>query len=154
MDGAHNTCWNARHTLCKKCICARACAHMQRCRSFFEMEIIANLSWILREYRTGCRLPPADAALPAVSTKPNAQRCLLKISVQIHDSSWRGRRCSVAQTSFDHPHWKRPLQFVYGLHLRSTTELTHHRNPFLSFFAWVFFINWKLHVTIFCIWLR
>jgi len=26
MHGAHNTCWNAHHTLRKKCVCARECA--------------------------------------------------------------------------------------------------------------------------------
>jgi len=44
MHGAHNTCCNARPTLRKKCICARARAHMQRCRSFFAIEAIPNLS--------------------------------------------------------------------------------------------------------------
>ena len=85
------------NTLRKKCICARACAHMQRCRSFFAMEAIANLCWVLHEHRAGCRLPPAFATPPAVSTKPVAGRCSLKKSVQIHASSWRGRRCGVAQ---------------------------------------------------------
>jgi len=108
MHGAHNTCWNAHHTLRKKCICARACAQMQQCRSFFAMEAIANSSWVLRKHRAGCRLPPALAAPPAVSTKPVARRCLLKYSVQIHASSWRGRRCGVAQASFNHPRWCRP----------------------------------------------
>jgi len=46
------------HTLRKKCTCTRACAPMQRCRSVFAMEAIANLSWVLREHRAGCRLPP------------------------------------------------------------------------------------------------
>jgi len=35
------------HTLRKKCICARACAHMQRCRSFFAMKL-------LRTYLESC----------------------------------------------------------------------------------------------------
>ena len=108
MHGACNTCWNAHHALYKKCICARACAHMQRCRSFFAMEAIANLSWVLREHRAGCRLPPALATPPAVSTNPVARRCSLKKSVQIHASSWRGRSCGVAQALFNHPRWCRP----------------------------------------------
>jgi len=110
MHGAHNTCRNAYHTLREKCICTRACTPMQRCRSFFAMESIANLnlSWVLCEHRAGCRLPPALAAPPAVSTKPVARRCSLKKSVQIHASSWRGRRCGVAQASFDHLRWCRP----------------------------------------------
>ena len=108
MHGTQNICWNAYHTLRKKCTCARACAHMQQCRRFFAMEAIANLSWAFHEHRAGCRLPPALAALPAVSTKPIARRCSLKKSVQIHASSWRGRRCGVTQASFDHPRWCRP----------------------------------------------
>jgi len=43
----------------KKYTCIRACAPMQRCRNFVAMEAIANLSWVLREHRAGCRLPPA-----------------------------------------------------------------------------------------------
>jgi len=108
MHGAHITCWNAHHTLRKKCMRARACAQMPWCRSFFAMEAIANLSWVLREHRTGCCLPPALATPPAVSTKPVAGRCSLKNSVQSHASSWRSRRCGVAQASFDRPRWCRP----------------------------------------------
>ena len=83
------------HTLRKKCICARACAHMQRCRSFFAMKAIANLSWVLCEHRAGCRCRPPNA----VSTKPVARCSSLKKSVIIHASSWRDRRCGVAQAS-------------------------------------------------------
>jgi len=98
--------WNANHTLRKNYICARACAHMQLCRNFFAMEAIANLSWVLREHRAGCRLPPALAAPPAFSTNPVAWRCSLKKVVQIHASSWRGRRCRVAQASFETHPWR------------------------------------------------
>jgi len=117
----HNTCltytpahaWYSQHlskwmhTLRKKCICTRACAHMQQCRRVFAMEATANLSWVLREHRA-CRLPLALAARPAVSTKPVARRCSPKKSFKIHASSWRGRRCGVVQASFDHPRWCRP----------------------------------------------
>jgi len=58
----NNTC-ECIYTLHKKCICTRACAPMQRCKSFFAMIAIANLSLVLREHRTGCRLPPS--LLPA-----------------------------------------------------------------------------------------
>jgi len=34
------------HTLRKKCTCTRACAPMQRCRSFFAIKAIANWSWV------------------------------------------------------------------------------------------------------------
>jgi len=118
----HNTClththalaWCSKHlskcmhTLRHKCTCTRACAPMQRCRNFFAMEAIANLSWVLREHRAGCCLPPALATRPALSTKPFTRCCSFKKSIQIHPSSWRGRRCSVAQASFDHPRWCRP----------------------------------------------
>jgi len=50
------------------------------------MEPIANLSWVLREHCAGGPLPPTLAAIPAVSTKPVARRCLLEKSVQIHAS--------------------------------------------------------------------
>ena len=59
---------------------------------------------------------------PACSTRSEsvAWRCSLKKSVQIHASSWRGRRCGVAQASFNHPHWCGPhpvlfLWFTFAL---------------------------------------
>jgi len=78
----------------------------------------ASLPWkLLRTCLESCAsimqavvLLPALAAPPAVSTKLVARRCSLKKSVQIHASSWRGRRCSVAQASFDHLRWCRPHQ--------------------------------------------
>ena len=45
------------HTLRRKCTCTRACTLMQRCRNFFVMETIANLSWVLREHRAVYCLP-------------------------------------------------------------------------------------------------
>ena len=72
MHGAHNTCQKCMHTLRKKCIWTRACAPMQRRRSFFAMEGISNLSWVLRKHRASCRgrlpscrLDPTDALLLA-----------------------------------------------------------------------------------------
>jgi len=41
-------------------------------------------------------------------TRIVAWRCSLKKSVQIHASSWRGRRCGVAQASLNHLRWCRP----------------------------------------------
>ena len=38
------------HTLHKKCTGTRACVPMQRCRNFFAMKAIANLSWVLYEH--------------------------------------------------------------------------------------------------------
>jgi len=69
----HKTCWTytsalagciehlstCMHTLRKKCSYTRACAPMQRCRNFFAMETISNLSWVLHKHCAGCHLPPA-----------------------------------------------------------------------------------------------
>ena len=102
-------------TLHEKCICARAYAHMQRCRSFC-------VTKILRTYLESCTsiVQAVVAARPTVvSTKPVARRLSLKKSVQMHASSWRNRRCGVAQESFDHPCWCRPnpvcLQVSFAL---------------------------------------
>jgi len=106
----HNTClmytpahaWCSQHllkcmhTLRQKCTCTHACAPTQWCRSFFAMEAIANLSWVFRQHRAGCRLPPA---LLVVSTKPVARRCSLKKSVETHDSSWCGRRWQASSSN-------------------------------------------------------
>ena len=60
----------------QKCIWTRACAPMQRCRSFFAMEAIANLSWVLHEHRAGCRLSPLlpPLLLSRPNPSPNAVR--------------------------------------------------------------------------------
>jgi len=42
----------------------RACAPMQRCSSFFAMEAIANLCWVLREHRACCRFHPPSCPSP------------------------------------------------------------------------------------------
>jgi len=77
----------------------------------------------LREHRAGCRLPPALAAPPAVSTKPVAQRYSLKKSALTHDAV-------AAAVSHKHHLIIRVgvglIQFVYGLHSHLATELTHH----------------------------
>jgi len=104
MHGAQNTCLNAYHTPRKKCTCIRSCVPMQWCRNFSAMDL-------LRTHLESCAsiLQAVVSARPtAVSTKPDARRCSLKKSVQIHASSWHGRRCGVAQASFNHPPWCRP----------------------------------------------
>jgi len=40
MHGAQNTGLNACTLSAKNCICTRACAHMQLCRSFFAMQLL------------------------------------------------------------------------------------------------------------------
>ena len=69
MHGAQNTCLNACHNPRKKCTCTHACAPVQRCRSFFAMEAIANLSWVLRQHRAGCRC--RSLWLPVLLSRPN-----------------------------------------------------------------------------------
>jgi len=98
------------HTFLEKCICTRACAPVQRCRNFSVIKAIENLSWVLREH---CATRPA-----AVSTKSVARRCSLMKSVQIQASSWRSRRCGVAQASSDHPRWCRPLPACLWSHFK------------------------------------
>jgi len=72
----------------------------------------ASLPWkLLRTYLESCAsiVQAVNAAHPpAGPTKSFAWRCSLKKSVQIPASSWRSRRCGVAQASSDHPCWCRP----------------------------------------------
>ena len=88
----------------------RACASVQQCSSFLAMESIANLSWVLREHRAGCcfRPPSCPYVEPAALLLAWLPDLFAKKSVQNHASSWRGRRCSVAQASSDHPRWCGP----------------------------------------------
>ena len=137
MHGTHNTCQKCMHTLRKKCIRTRACAPMQRCRSFFAMEVIANFSWVLREHRAECRLPPALAAPPAVSTKHVARRCSLKKSIQIHASSWLWCRTSMIRLSV-------LVQASSSLSPGRTCASLHPEFYFRFFFAWV-----SIHLRIF-----
>jgi len=113
----HNTCltytpahaWCSQHlskcmhTLRKKCTSTRACAPMQRCRSFFAMEAIANVSWVLHEHRagSGCRLPPI-LLLSRRNQSPDAVRS------RNSSKSTAVLYCGIAQASFDHPCWCRP----------------------------------------------
>jgi len=145
--GVYNTC-ECIHTLRKKCICVRACAHMQRCRSFFAMKLIANLSWVLGEHRAGCRLPPAQPPAQLLSwpnPSPDAVRSRNPSkSMLAHDA--------VAAAEL-HKHYSiicvgaGLIQFVYGSRSPLATELTHHRNSYSPFFARVFRIKWKSDST-------
>ena len=60
-----NACWLSSKL---KCIWTRVCAPIQLCSSFFAMDTIVNLSWVLRQHRAGCCLLPAlpPALLPAI----------------------------------------------------------------------------------------
>ena len=132
---AHNTCWKAHHTLRKKCICARACAHMQRCRSFFAMIAIAricngaeaSLPWkLLPTYLESCAsivqaVVCHPLLLPLLLSRPNPSPNAIRSAN--HDAV-------AAAVSHKHHSIIRVgvglIQFVYVLHSHLATELTHH----------------------------
>ena len=87
--------------------CMRACTTVQRllCHGSY-CELILSLA------RTSSKLSFPPALLPLIELAAlllaRCPTCSLKKSVQIHASSWRGRRCTVAQASSDHPRWCGP----------------------------------------------
>jgi len=115
-----NACWLSTKMHMDSCMCAYATVQQLLCHGSY-CELILSLA------RTSCRLsftarhptargrarpppptrPPASLLLPSCRQSV-ARRCSLQKSVQIHASSWRGRRCGVAQASSDHPRWCRP----------------------------------------------
>ena len=114
----HNTCltYTPAHAWCAQHLWMHAYSpqqmHMHSCMRAYAtvLKLLCHGSYcelILSLARASWRLSFA-AHLPAISTKSVAWHCSLKKSIRIHASSWLGRRCSVAQTSFDHPHWCRP----------------------------------------------
>jgi len=139
----YNTCKKSMHTLRKKCICTRACAPMQRCRSFVAMKAIANLFWVLREHRTGSRLPPA--LLPARRNEsPDAVRSKNPSkSTLAHDEV-------AAAVSHKHHSIIRVgaglIQFVYGSHSRLAADLTLDKVLFSPWYSWAFQHTTK-HIT-------
>jgi len=85
--------------------------HMRSCmRAYATVQklLCRETLWTYLESCTSIVQAVVAACPPTVSTKLVAWRCLLKKSVQIHANSWRSRRCSVAQASFNHPRWCRP----------------------------------------------
>ena len=133
MHGAHNTCMPV-HTLRKKCTCTRVCAPMQRCRSFFAMEAIANLFWVLREHRADCRSPPA-LQLSRQNQSPDTVRSRNPSkSTLAHDAV----AAAVSHTHHSIIHVGAGLiQFVYGSHSKRA-----HGGHFIknSIFA-IFFVG-------------
>jgi len=141
----HNTCltytpahvWCAQHLWMhayspQKCICTRACVPMQRCRSFFAMEAIASLSWVLREHRAGCCLPPAfllarpNQSLDAVRSRNPSKSTLA------HDVV----AAAVLHKHFSIIHVGAGLnQFVYRSHSHLATGVTSTRILFWPFFS-------------------
>ena len=70
----------------------------------------ASLPWkLLRTYLESCANIVQSVVYRSPSCRPPScwQKDFLK-TVQMHASSWRGRRCSAAQASSDHPRWCRP----------------------------------------------
>jgi len=154
MHGAHNTGKNACILSAKN---ARALVHARLCNG-----AEASLPWklwikLLRTYFescasitcASCRLSFA-ARPPAGSTKSVAWRYSLNTSVWIHASSWRGRRCSVAQASFDYPRRCRPHLFYLWVALRVQAwpwERLHQKFNFRHFFRGPFSHCNMLHHT-------
>ena len=84
--------------------CMRAYATVQELLCH---ETIANLSWVLREHRAGCRLPHA---LSPVSTKSVARRCFAQeIRPNPRELMTRSLlRCRTSITQSDDLRWCRP----------------------------------------------
>jgi len=133
MHGAQQHLWMHADSL-QKCIWTRACAPMQQYSSFFAMEAIANLSWVLREHHAGCRLllallPPA--LLPAIRQLPLFAKNPSK-STLAHDA--------VAAPVLHKHHsiiciGAGLIQFVCGSHLRWATGVTSSKIVFPPFFS-------------------
>jgi len=89
-------------TLCKN---AYGLVHARLCNG-----TAASLPWkLLRTYLESCANIVQSVVYRSPSCRPPScwQKDSLK-TVQMHASSWRGRRCSAAQASSDHPRWCRP----------------------------------------------
>jgi len=136
MHGAQNTCLNACHTPGKKCTCTCACVPTQRCRNFFVMETITNSSWVLREHRAGCRLPPAlllsrrNQSPDAVCSRNPSKSTLAHdtvvavVSHKHHSIIWVGAGLNM---------------FVYGLHSKRGHGAHPSKNSILAIFSRKFF---------------
>ena len=115
----------------------RACAPVQRCSSFLAMEAIANLSWVLREHRAGCRFRPPSCPFvePAALLLARWPTCSLRNpskSTLAHDA--------VAAVVLHEHHLiirvsAGLIQFVYGSHSRMVADPTLDKNLFLLPFS-------------------
>jgi len=121
----------------QKCIWTRACAPMQRCRSFF-MEAIANLSWVLREHRAGCRLPPAILPTPQ-NQSPDA------VCSRNPSKSTLDHNAVAAEVTVLHKHYliirvgAGLIRFFHRSHSHLATGVSSSRNLFWPFFRASFF---------------
>jgi len=133
--------------------------HMHSCmRAYATVQnLLCHVSYcelIFSLARASCRLLFA-AHPPAVSTKSVAWRCSLKKSVQIHASSWRGRRCGVSQVSLDHPRW---VQTSSDLSMGSTRSVATgvtaskvQKSYFRHLFRGLFFYYSTAYTMLMCI---
>jgi len=145
MHGAQNTYLNGCILSTKN---AHAPVHVRLCNG---AELLCHgsycnliLSLARASYRLSFAVRPA-----AVSLKSVAQHCSLKKFVQIHASSWRGRRCGVAQASFDHLRWYRPHPVCLWFALKTWPRAHFIKNSICAiFYARVYLL---LHFWAYCV---
>ena len=125
-----------------KCICICICTYVyiylhNSCISFFAMGAIANLSWVLREHRAGCRFHPPSCPFAELAALLLA-RCQ---PVRLRNPS----KSTLAHDAFAavvlHKHHLiirvgvGLIQFVYGSHSRMAADLTLDQNLFSQPFS-------------------
>jgi len=110
----------------------RACAPVQRCTSFLAMEAIANLSWVLREHRAGCRFRPPSC--PFVGRPPSCWPVARHVRLTNPIKSTLAHDAVAAVVLHKHHLIIRVgaglIQFVYGSLSRLATDLTLDKNLF------------------------
>ena len=131
----------------RSCMCAYATAQKLLCH-----KTIANLSWVLREHRADCRLPPAQPPAQLLSRpipSPDAVRSRNPSkSTLAHDAvaaTGMHKHYSIIRLGVD------LIQFVYGSHSPLATEVTHHRHIHSPFFRASFiyiYINICIYIYI------
>jgi len=111
----------------------RACAPVQRCRSFLAMEAIANLSWVLWEHRAGCRFHPPSPASSS-SRPPSCWPIARHVRLRNPIKSTLAHDAVAAVVLHKHHLIIRVgaglIEFVYGSHSRLAADLTLDKNLF------------------------
>jgi len=121
--------------------------YLESCANIIQAVVYRPPSCGPRQARPSPPARPPAALLPPSCRQSVARRCSLQKPVQIHASSWRGRRRSVAQASSNHPRWCRPhpvclwVALALGQRMLPVTEM-----HFFSIFARVF-----SHVIVTCV---
>ena len=127
----------------------RACAPVQRCSSFFAMEAIAKLSWVLRERRAGCRFRPPSC--PFASQPPFCWPVARHVRLRNPIKSTIAHDAVAAVVLHKHHLIIRVgaglIQFVYRSHWHLATEATRNRNAFSPFFARVVGATWVMKTS-------